>query len=220
MQEQEIKEKETGERIRLMMKLKKMLGRLYTYVEVRKYIENYIFGNAIEGFNSILDKNLDGKTIVDLGSGSGYYCLNLIEKNNVDRCICVDLSQKSLDKIKNKVEKIKKKVNVEYVRTDILKSGLQADTADLIVCNTLLHEFSRPELVINEMKRIVKEDGEIIIVDFLKEKRRGAFAGSGYMRDAHGAFENGELEKMMKSCGIKKVTSIKRNCWVICKGNK
>lgn len=113
--------------------------------------------------------DINGKTIVDIGSGTGYFTFRLVKKGaNV---IAVDVSDKFLDKIKNKKEELKltdKQLELRKVPYD--SPQIKTDEADaVIIVNTYHHIEDRPEYF-SKVLTGLKKDGVLMVVDFTKKE--------------------------------------------------
>lgn len=113
--------------------------------------------------------DINGKTIVDIGSGTGYFTFRLVKKGaNV---IAVDVSEKFLDGIKKKKEELQltdQQLELRKVPYDSpqIKSG-EADA--VIIVNTYHHIEDRP-VYFRKVSTGLKENGVLMVVDFFKKE--------------------------------------------------
>lgn len=121
-------------------------------------------------------KNIDqcgiqaGMEIVDLGAGSGFYTIAaskaLISTGTV---YAVDAQKDLLTKLKNNASK-EGLYNVEVVWGDIEKVGgthLREGSMDFALLCNVLFQTEDKKGVIQEVKRILKPNGRILIVDWM-----------------------------------------------------
>lgn len=87
---------------------------------------------------------LEGKKILDVGSGNGYFAYYLSEYTDV---IASDLSESMLE-----ANPISKKV-----RCDVSILPFKDSVFDLVVASNLLHHIESPKRVVSEMCRVSKE---------------------------------------------------------------
>lgn len=106
-----------------------------------------------------------GNTVVDLGSGAGYFALKLSpavgERGQV---LAVDLRRLSLFFLWTRAI-LRGQHNVQVIVGEENNPRLPADTVDaVLICNTY-HEFSNPELILNSVFRSLRPGGRLVVVD-------------------------------------------------------
>ncbi len=112
-----------------------------------------------------------GMKVVDLGSGSGFYSIEVAKKVGASgRVYSVDVQKDLLDKIKNGA-KTAGLHNIEVVWGNIEKLGgtkLREAVADrVILSNTLFQiEAKDRENLALEVKRILKSGGKLMVIDW------------------------------------------------------
>ncbi|MDE6292553.1 MAG: class I SAM-dependent methyltransferase, partial [Bacilli bacterium] len=123
-----------------------------------------------ETLDAIKKMNMQG-TILNLAAGDGRFNNYLLEY--ADKVVAVDKSASELEILKsNCPELLNNKLETEVI--DITKKIPFADsTFDGIFCTGFLHLFKREIIasIITEMKRLLKDGGNIIL-DFATDIRR------------------------------------------------
>jgi len=118
--------------------------------------------------------NLKGDEIaVDFGCGSGGWVIPLAKILKEGKVIAIDILEEPLSalSLKLKTEKI---YNVELRRADVEKKvPLLPKSVDLVLMTNLLFECEEKEAVLNEGKRILREGGKILIVDWKEDAKIG-----------------------------------------------
>lgn len=97
--------------------------------------------------------------ILDVGCGDGVL-LSFIEKklNGYSLGLYgVDLSQKAISVAQNKIK------NGHFHKSSVYKLPFQENTFDVIVSTDVIEHVSRPKKMLKEIKRVAKENGNIII---------------------------------------------------------
>ena len=204
----------------LYMKYKKKLA--YTYIEwnMREKVECWFLGNVMDTFLSFMEEKVNRDTVIaDIGSGKGYYTLKMLKQFPLKKIYCLDRSQKSLQYIKDKADKLGHYDKVQTVCGDINHMELEHNCADIVMCNTLLHEFERPEEILQNMKDLIRNKGYLIIIDF-NDTWLGRFAGRGYTDNAHGAFTVKSLEMAFRAVGLKCCRLVSSKHLIMCIGRK
>lgn len=111
---------------------------------------------------------LDGKTVADIGTGTGYFAFPIAKK--AARVIAIDIDQRFLDFIEHKKEAQKTGANIESRLTVPGSSGLKPLEADIaLIVNTLHHIDNRIEYL-KKLKSAFRKDGMLVIIDFKKEE--------------------------------------------------
>ena len=102
-----------------------------------------------------------GQKILDVGCGTGVH-LDLYRKSGCE-LYGIDTSPSMLD-----VAKARLGEEAELRLSDATKMPYERDTFDLVLCMLVLHEMNQPTRmsVIEEMKRVLKADGRILLIDF------------------------------------------------------
>lgn len=107
-----------------------------------------------------LDNLFDEKdnVIVDYGCGAGFYCKYL--QKFASKLYCVDIDSDAL-------EEVKKNVQNAITLTDV--SSIPDNSVDVVFFANSFHDMDKEETVKN-VKRILKENGKVIIIDWKKEQ--------------------------------------------------
>lgn len=113
--------------------------------------------------------NLAGKTVADIGAGTGYFTFRLA--NKADHVIAIDIDPDALGIIEgfiNLDSSLITKIETRLAKPDdpMLKEG---ETDLVVIINTIGFIPSRSDYLAR-LRRNIREDGQIMIVDF-KMKR-------------------------------------------------
>jgi len=112
----------------------------------------------------------------EFGAGSGGFAIPLAKKLPDGLVYAIDIQKNPLVVLKNRTvsENI---VNVKITLSDLEKprgSKLQDDSADLVFIVNVLFQAEEKENILSEAKRILKDSGRIIVVDWLPESPQAA----------------------------------------------
>ena len=105
--------------------------------------------------------------VADLGCGSGYFTLPLAAK--AKKVYGIDVQKEMIDFVREKIRKLKIK-NVKLLLSKPEEIPLKDESINLLLTVNTLHEFDDKERMIEEMKRVIKKDGRVLIVDFMKKE--------------------------------------------------
>lgn len=101
-----------------------------------------------------------GKLAADIGAGRGFITEGLVRKGL--RVIAVDRSKAMLAQIRRKYGKNR---NIKYRAGTARKIPMRANTVDYVFANMFLHHVDVPPSAIDEMVRILKPGGKLVITD-------------------------------------------------------
>lgn len=113
--------------------------------------------------------DLDGKTVMDIGSGTGYFSFRLAEAGA--KVICADVDQRFLDFIAERMEQ----EGVSPDRMELRKvpydsSRLRPDEADFVLIVNTYHHIQDREAYFAEVREGLKPDGKLVVIDFFKRE--------------------------------------------------
>lgn len=112
-----------------------------------------------------------GMSVADFGSGAGYFTIligQIVGKEG--RVYALDILQTALDSVREKA-KIAGLENVETVHANLEvlgSSGLSDQSQDLVLLANILFQSDKKLEIIKEAKRILKDGGSLIIIDWKK----------------------------------------------------
>lgn len=110
-----------------------------------------------------------GMTICDMGCGNGFYSLKLAEMvGKGGKILAVDIQPEMLRLLKARAEE-QGIENIELVLGDIDDPKLPEGKVDLILCVDVYHEFSHPVEMLAGMRKSLKPDGKIVLLEFRME---------------------------------------------------
>lgn len=145
------------------MDTKNLLKNSKAYYEDNDYYE--IFSIAEDGENKVsnyLKELVKDKIVLDAGCGTGKF-LNVLE-NSSSKYIGIDLSNYQLEKARQK----SKKSTSEFICSNLTNIPLNDNSLDLIISTWVLGtitDLDEREKCLNELKRILKPNGIIILVE-------------------------------------------------------
>ncbi|PIX31825.1 hypothetical protein COZ60_02440 [Candidatus Bathyarchaeota archaeon CG_4_8_14_3_um_filter_42_8] len=113
-----------------------------------KYIEPYV----------PIDPNA---LVLDAGGGTGRWAIQMARKGC--KVVLVDISERMLKIAAEKVTKEELQNIITIKEGDITKTGYADETFDMILCEHALFLFKEPDIVIKELKRILKRKARLII---------------------------------------------------------
>jgi ubiquinone/menaquinone biosynthesis C-methylase UbiE len=139
-----------------------------------------------------------GRIAADLGAGSGFITEALLQAEL--QVIAVDQSPEMLAVMKKKFRRFNGQVAYRVGTAEALP--LEANTVDYAFANMYLHHVENPAQAIQEMARIVKAGGQVVITDldshnhpFLREEHHDRWPG----------FERDTVADWFKAAGLRQI---------------
>ncbi len=109
---------------------------------------------------------LDGKVIVDIGCGTGYFALPLARAaGSSGELYAVDTSQEMLDLLELEIA-ASQEANVQLVLSGETSIPLPDGCCDLVFTSTVYHEFEDRPAMLVEMLRLARRDARHVMIDW------------------------------------------------------
>ncbi len=109
----------------------------------------------------------------DFGAGSGNWSLPLAQILSEGKIFAVDILEGPLSALSGKAKQVKIS-NIQTMVADVQKgTKIVADSCDLVLMTNLLYQCENKKAVLEEGKRILKESGKILLIDWKKSASFG-----------------------------------------------
>ncbi len=123
--------------------------------------------NASESFREL--RLVKGMTVCDLGCGNGYWTLPMAKKVGAQgRVLAVDIQSEMLHKLRARSEQSKIE-HIEPILSKIDDPNLPVGEVDLLLMVDVYHEFSHPESMLWGIRRSLKPEGVVALLEYRKE---------------------------------------------------
>jgi ubiquinone/menaquinone biosynthesis C-methylase UbiE len=110
-----------------------------------------------------------GSVVADIGAGVGYHVWRLAEiVGPSGKVIGEDIQEGMIELMKKNLE-TRKLRNVEIVLGTPTDPRLPQASLDLVLMVDVYHEFSDPVTMMLQIRRALKPDGRVVLVEFRKE---------------------------------------------------
>ncbi len=117
-------------------------------------------------------KITEGQTVCDLGAGNGFYTLPMAKAvGEKGKCYAVEIQPEMLRFLKKRAAAAKVE-NIEYVLGTFIDPKLPDNSQDLILLVDVYHEFSHPEHMLKAIRRALKPEGKLVLVEFRAEDKK------------------------------------------------
>ena len=117
--------------------------------------------NILQRIVAAADPHSDDE-VLDVASGPGILTCALAQKAKY--ATGIDLTPAMLEQSR-KLQGEQGLTNLTWVEGDVTKLPFADATFTLVTCRYAIHHFSNPLIVMNEMKRVCKSGGRILVVD-------------------------------------------------------
>lgn len=122
--------------------------------------------NLINLEGIIKELNLpDQSTIVDIGIGTGLFSEGFLNKLTSSKVFGFDISEEMVKWVnENRVPHLNKRLKVDVMGENEIP--LDENFADLVFMITVHHELENPVNLLNDAKRVLKDNGQLLICDW------------------------------------------------------
>lgn len=117
---------------------------------------------TLEKFN-ISDKG----TLLDIGCGIGYFTIPAAGILNNGKVIGLDIVTEMIDIAREKANNIS---NIEFRKSDEYSFPIESSSIDYVFISNVLHEIEDKTRYFNEIKRVLKIQGYLCIIDWEKKE--------------------------------------------------
>ena len=155
--------------------------RAHGHEESYLYIVGPTINQELKSWLSTQFKDTDH--VLELGCGSGNYAKMVA--NRVKHLTATDLAPEMVEEAQKKLSGF---INVEVQKEDCYSTSFEDNTFDAVLMTNLLHIVKDPVTVMKESHRVLKDDGQAIIIDVTGYKMpffKKMGMGFRYMRTWH-----------------------------------
>ncbi len=147
-------------------------------------------------------------TIADIGAGSGYHVFKMAPMASQGLVYAVDIQPEMLEAMNLKKAE-NGMTNVKTIPGDIQSVNLPAISVDKILMVDVYHEFSHPVEMIESIKKALRPNGEIYLIEYRGEDPKVPIKRLHKMTEA-------QAVKEMKAAGLKLKENIDGLPWQHC----
>lgn len=117
----------------------------------------------------------DGQFILEVAVGTGRMFCEIVKRNSNGQNIGIDISEGMLSKAKTRMLKQAHK-NYSLSIGSAFDSNINNSSVDILMNNYMfdLIPFNQMDRIIDEFKRVLKNDGKLVLVNMTKSERFGA----------------------------------------------
>ncbi|MGB3775186.1 MAG: class I SAM-dependent methyltransferase [Leeuwenhoekiella sp.] len=149
-----------------------------------------------------------GDTIADIGAGSGYHVFKMAPMASEGLIYAVDIQQEMLDAIRSKKEESGVE-NIALVKGNEKSVNLPENAVDKVLMVDVYHEFNFPVEMLSSIKKSLRPDGEIYLIEYRGEDENIP------IKELHKMTEK-QAVKEMEAAGMKLKKNIGNLPWQHC----
>jgi len=143
-----------------------------------------------------------GELILDLGCSTGFYARALANAEAKARVVAIDISEPMLAEARAKA--VEEGVEMYLLKADVSELPFYGNSVDLLACGGSLNEFSKPEKVLYEAKRVLKQDGRLFMMHLLQaESIMGKVAQKASRAGGISFWTEAESETLFERAGFR-----------------
>ena len=117
----------------------------------------------------IIKAGINAGMALEIGSGPGYVGLEWLKKTDETQLKGLDISHDMVKVAKRNTKEYGFDKRVEYIISSADKMPFKDNTFDGVFSTSSLHEWSKPEDVLNEIYRVLKPSGKFCIADLRRD---------------------------------------------------
>lgn len=111
----------------------------------------------------------EGQTVCDLGCGNGFYSLPMARQvGDKGEVISVDIQPEMLTLLRERARK-EGVTNIRPRLGSVIDPKLKDESVDMVLLVDVYHEFSHPEHMLRAIRKALKPDGRMVLVEFRAE---------------------------------------------------
>ena len=118
-----------------------------------------------------LNIDLDGKSILDVGSGNGYYAFRMLGMG-ADKVLCLEPNLVHVSQF-SAINHFVNSENIRMIPERIEESGLKNSKFDLIFSMGLLYHQRNPSGHLNNLKDLLADNGKLVLETIISPKECG-----------------------------------------------
>ena len=111
----------------------------------------------------------EGDVVADIGAGAGFFSLRAAQRvGRTGKVLAVDVQPEMIDGLKMMIERFGHD-NIVPILGNVDDPKLPADSVDHVLIVMAYHEFSHPVEMMRHVRRALKRDGQMLIVEYKAE---------------------------------------------------
>lgn len=143
------------------------------YDLVENLYNGKVYGQLGKQVSAYIEKD---DFVLECACGTGILSVEIAE--NCRKLISTDCSTNMLKRAKRKCRHLS---NIRFAKADISKLRYQDNQFDKVVAANVIHLLDSPEKALQELERVCKAGGKIIVPTYVNKEKRGAGIAVGIL---------------------------------------
>jgi ubiquinone/menaquinone biosynthesis C-methylase UbiE len=154
-----------------MEAIKGIGAKFYSILQGVSPLRKKLFGDIAED----ICKYITSGIILDVGTGPGNLPFEIAKRSKLE-IVGIDLSESMITIARKNKQKICPGANIRFEVADSVKLPFADESFDLVVSTMSMHHWSKPQLGVSEIGRVLKKTGTALIYDIWSDisKERSA----------------------------------------------
>lgn len=136
-------------------------SRLYDSRLFRLYFEPLYYRTLLYLDAVIQRADLEQGHVLDIACGTGEVLIRLSKSHPRMKLTGVDLAPKMLEVARKKDSEH----HIQWIEGDSAHLPFKSESFDLLLCSEAFHHFFQPQQTLQEMKRVLSEEGFLLLID-------------------------------------------------------
>lgn len=175
----------------------------------RSLLQRFFFGPSHRLMLQQL--SLADQHVLDVGCGTGRWAEMVINRLPHAQVWGLDLSEKMLEHAAIRAKSYPDRMH--FTQGNSQELPYEDSTFDLVTCSHSFHHYPDQLQVVKEMRRVLKPEGRVILVDGCRDTYWGWFIFDGLVTWAEGSVHhcsNGLIQTLFREAGFENTTQIMR----------
>lgn len=110
-----------------------------------------------------------GMVVADVGAGVGYFTIRMAKRVGPNgKILALDVQPEMLSMLKQRAAEAKL-TNIQPILSSESDPRLAENCCDIILMVDVYHELSRPQLMLQKLRRALKPEGRLVLLEYRKE---------------------------------------------------
>lgn len=112
----------------------------------------------------------DNMRVADFGCGGGFFSIPVSKLVKRGQVFALDVIKENLEAVRSKAElEDVDNITTVHCNLEILGSSkIEDSSADLVILRNILFQSQKKEEILKEAKRVLKDDGQVVIIEWMK----------------------------------------------------
>jgi len=136
-------------------------------VHSEEYIGDHRYGWWNRDYIRLIRERINYDAVLSIADlGAGHWSAILLQEAKHPRSVtCVDFESHWLDKVRQTLERVHGGRRIETILADVHDLPMTDESFDLVTCQTLLMHCKNPARIAEEMLRVTKPGGHVLVIE-------------------------------------------------------